>query len=275
MKNSDFDYSYHHSVWHEDTAESRKFDIANAKGEFDLHNIYPKSKDGKVLEVGCGLGRVLLMLKDKGYSDLTGIDIDKSQIDIAKKDGLNVHLSDAVEFLKGSGNLYDVVYCFDILEHIEKERQLDFLRLLNTHLSADGFMVIRVPNASAPLGLYYRHIDYTHVIAFTDYSLKFLLYNAAFRFTALRPQNKERESIRRLKMPWANLYRYEMGLGNDFILTLNIMAICFKEEEPFRRYLAETPIIRNDYTFGYTYRKKKIKSAIKKFFKSLFQRKNT
>ncbi|MDR1958192.1 MAG: hypothetical protein LBQ54_03980 [Planctomycetaceae bacterium] len=35
------------------------------------HNVFPPSKDAAVLEIGCGMGRLLAMLKDEGYSDLT------------------------------------------------------------------------------------------------------------------------------------------------------------------------------------------------------------
>ncbi|MCL2877456.1 MAG: class I SAM-dependent methyltransferase [Acidobacteria bacterium] len=72
----------------------------SAQNLFRLHNLFPRHIDARVLEIGCGMGRCLAMLKENGYSDLTGIDRDFSQIQIAKNEqGLKILMVDAIDFL--------------------------------------------------------------------------------------------------------------------------------------------------------------------------------
>ena len=105
MDNSKFNYSYQYGNWHSDTAESMQHDIDLARRLFSDHCIFPKHKDSNVLEIGCGMGRFMLMLRDEGYNNLIGVDIDKTQINIAKKSNLNVSLLDGIEYLKNTHKL--------------------------------------------------------------------------------------------------------------------------------------------------------------------------
>ncbi|MDR2906255.1 MAG: class I SAM-dependent methyltransferase [Helicobacteraceae bacterium] len=246
MKNNNFDYSRHYGNWHSDTPESKRRDIETAKSLFDAHAIYPAQKEARILEIGCGMGRFMLMLRDAGYANLTGIDIDKSQIEIAQKENLNVVLADAAEFLANNTEKYDAIYAFDLLEHIEKERQLPFLKAIFAAASDDGFAVFAVPNALAPLAAFYRYIDFTHTVSYTPITMRFLLNNAGFHHIVVRAQHQETEEVQKLKLPWMRLYRTEFGL-NDVILTPNIIAVAFKNDAQLANYLAITPIISNDY----------------------------
>lgn len=78
MNNGDINYSYYYENWHSDTDESRNNDVALAIALFDTHAIYPRNTFDRVLEIGCGMGRFLLMLQEKGYTNLVGVDIDKT-----------------------------------------------------------------------------------------------------------------------------------------------------------------------------------------------------
>ncbi|MDR1495005.1 MAG: class I SAM-dependent methyltransferase [Rickettsiales bacterium] len=247
MKNSDFNYSYYYSNWHSDTLESRQNDINCAKCLFDLHTLYPLEKSDRVLEIGCGMGRYMLMLREAGYENLTGVDIDISQINVAKKENLSVHMADATEFLVKSSEKYSVIYAFDILEHIDKEKQLSMLKAMFGATTGDGFVAFSVPNGLAPLASFYRYADFTHTVSYTDITMRFLLHNAGFHHTAVRPQHQESEEVQRLKLPWAQLYRNEFGL-EDFILTPNLIVAAFKTQNALDRYLANVPVIRNDYS---------------------------
>lgn len=253
MNNKDFDYSHQYENWHKDTQESKARDMAWGKAIFDTHGIYPKRADDKVLEIGCGMGRYLLMLKSVGFSNLTGVEIDRALYRIAKKENLNVHLSDALSFFpifrKKSKRRYRVIYAFDVLEHIAKHKQLSLLKKMYKHLADDGFIVIQVPNALSPTALYFRYTDFTHVVSYTKETLEFLLHNAGFHFAKVRPQHQETAEIQQLKLPWARLYRQEYCLTNpdDYILTPNIIVIACKNQQVLEEYLSQAPHILNDY----------------------------
>ena len=76
----------------------------------------------RVLEVGCGIGAVASHLPEKYQWDVTGIDLDPEQIEIAKKDNVeNEHLeffeADVTELPFRDGE-FDSVLSFDVLHHI-------------------------------------------------------------------------------------------------------------------------------------------------------------
>ncbi len=76
----------------------------------------------KALEVGCGIGVVSSYLANKYKWDLTGIDLDSEQVEIAKKDNIeNEYLgffeADVTE-LPFTNSEFDMVLSFDVLHHI-------------------------------------------------------------------------------------------------------------------------------------------------------------
>ena len=42
---------------------------------------YLNNKDARILEAGCGLGRVVKFLHDKGYSNVAGLELSKDSVD--------------------------------------------------------------------------------------------------------------------------------------------------------------------------------------------------
>ncbi len=246
MDNSEFDYSLHYLNWHPDTKESLDKDVKYAEKLFSDHGIFPAKKDARILELGCGMGRFLLMLQHVGYSILTGVDIDKTLVGIAKRTGLDIRLSDVVEWLENNEDKFDMIYFFDLLEHIDNERQLHFLRLVNAHLFDDGMVALMVPNALAPCAMYQRYIDFTHRVSYTETSLRFILANAGFNYVDVRHQYRERGRVRKLKIPHAELLEREFGLEN-IILTPNLFAVGFKKETAYEQYNKNAPIITNPY----------------------------
>jgi 2-polyprenyl-3-methyl-5-hydroxy-6-metoxy-1,4-benzoquinol methylase len=193
------------------------------------------------------------MLDQNGYKNTLGIDIDYSQITTAKKYGCNVLQKDVYSFLKNDKTIYDNIYCFDLLEHLEKSIQVDFLKEIYKHLDKNGFAVLQIPNAIAPLANYFRYIDFTHNISYTDVSINFLCKNAGFKYILTRPQHQESPHILYLKKPWANLFEQEFGIS-DMILTPNLVTILFKNEETYKEYLKKVKPIHNNYTKKFKYK---------------------
>ena len=149
----------------------------------------PKNKDAKIIDLGCGNGSFLLWLKEKGYSNIEGIDISKEQVEDAKKLGLeNVYLADALEFLKNKSECYDLMVARDLLEHLNKEEVLDFLELIFKSVKIGGHLIIQTSNAESPFCGKYRYGDFTHELSFTVNSLKQISYATGFNEIIFRPQ---------------------------------------------------------------------------------------
>jgi len=88
----------------------------------DIYDLIAVLANGKVLDVGCGLGHLVAILK----VPVLGIDISKVAIEEAKR--RHPHRNFAVEDIERSGRLEEGVYdfvCFtQVLEHIKKDREL-------------------------------------------------------------------------------------------------------------------------------------------------------
>lgn len=239
-------YWYQYQNWHKNSEESLNYDIAQNIILLNEHNIYPPEKNSNVLELGCANGHFMQTLKVKGYSLIKGVDISCELVKEAQSLNLDVTLDDALNFLKISNQKYDVIYCLDLLEHIEKDKQIELLSLINNSLTYQGFLVLKVPNALSPLESYFRYNDFTHQLSYTKDSLSFLLLNAGFEDFVFRAQHLEDEHLRLAKHNYAFMLYKQFGLTKQ-ILTPNIIAIVFKNSENKRIYQNQTQDILNDY----------------------------
>ncbi|MDD9954357.1 MAG: class I SAM-dependent methyltransferase [Candidatus Woesearchaeota archaeon] len=82
-------------------------------------------KKGRVLEIGCGSGRILATIKQHNPElELVGIDLDEEQIALAKQhnEGIDFHAGDG-EQLPFADESFDYVVFFDFIEHIEHPEQ--------------------------------------------------------------------------------------------------------------------------------------------------------
>ncbi|QGN07708.1 class I SAM-dependent methyltransferase [Halorhabdus sp. CBA1104] len=89
---------------------------------------YYAPEDAGVLEVGCGSGRHLDALREAGYRDLAGIDINEESFEVMAKE--YPRLADTGTFLSGAmedhlpefpDDAYDVVYSVETLQHVHPD----------------------------------------------------------------------------------------------------------------------------------------------------------
>lgn len=138
-------------------------------------------KDAKILDIGCGMGHFLYFLKSQGYSNFFGIDISEQQVRFVKENITgNVAVADVFDFLKENG-LFHVIVANDVIEHIPKERLLEFLHLVFDSLEMEAALFIKTDNMSNPFGLRGRYMDITHETGFTEHSLFEVLNAAGFQ----------------------------------------------------------------------------------------------
>ncbi|HLC48297.1 MAG TPA: methyltransferase domain-containing protein [Candidatus Norongarragalinales archaeon] len=90
---------------------------------------FEAKKGSRILEVGCGNGKHLSSLLDKGF-EVHGVDVSPSAIKLAKErvnlssEGAKLFVGDATA-LQFNANFFDVVFLFHILGHLsKKEREM-------------------------------------------------------------------------------------------------------------------------------------------------------
>jgi 2-polyprenyl-3-methyl-5-hydroxy-6-metoxy-1,4-benzoquinol methylase len=100
----------------------------------------------KVLDVGCGTGRLGETLKARQAAEVVGIEYDERAADSARRRLDRVVVSD-VEALAADGfpaDTFDVVVCGDVLEHLREPGQ--FLRRVRDWLQPEGQLIASIPN---------------------------------------------------------------------------------------------------------------------------------
>ena len=101
-------------------------------------------KDGdRVLDLGCGNGRLLLVLREKKI-DYIGVDISEKLIKIAKKNfpDKKFQLVSPLNF-PFPENYFDKVFCIRVLPHIpSQELRLSFLKKIFKILKPQGILIL-------------------------------------------------------------------------------------------------------------------------------------
>lgn len=171
----------------------------NGVRDFDCNfgDFLPADKMAPIIDIGCGTGHFLYYLKKKGYTDFLGIDISAGQVEFCRNNITpNVELADAFGFLTDKINVYSVISANDVIEHIPKEKNILFLKLIYQALMPDGILLLKLPNMSNPFALDSRYRDFTHECGFTEKSIYQILYAAGFRDIKVYPSKFYEKSIK-------------------------------------------------------------------------------
>ena len=115
-----------------------------------------RSTEGSILDVGCGMGDLLLHFPDR---ECLGMDISADYLKIAKERGLRVVQAEA-EHLPTPNETFDVVVGTDILEHV-----FDMNKVASEMVRVSrNLIIVRVPNmepvswSSEPYGFVHTRI---------------------------------------------------------------------------------------------------------------------
>lgn len=109
--------------------------------------------EASVLDVGCGTGRLLSLLRNRGFQHALGIDQSPAAAQIARtKYGVDVIQGSIFDY---AGEGFDCITVCHVLEHIVD--LANFLQRLRTLLNKDGLLYLEVPDAHQ----FHRFVDPT------------------------------------------------------------------------------------------------------------------
>lgn len=132
--------------------------INRAYSEWEIHTAIrslPSLNGLKVLDLGCGVGRVTVPLAQQG-AWVTAFDVSSEMLDACRKNAEAFDVADQITFEKGSANAlqfsdqtFDVVVCLGLLEHLPPSVRRTTLEQVIRVVQRPGWVAIVVNNAES------------------------------------------------------------------------------------------------------------------------------
>jgi O-antigen chain-terminating methyltransferase len=134
-----------------------------------------------VLDVGCGRGELLALLRDAGVA-ARGVDADADMVAFARGEGLEVEHADLLAHLDAQpdGGL-GAVFAGQVVEHLPPPALLRFLETAHAKLRDGGVLIAETINPLSPLALRNYFADLTHAQPLVPETLAQLVRHAGFR----------------------------------------------------------------------------------------------
>lgn len=147
---------------------------------------FPDPKSGPVLDLGCGDGTFLTLLRDAGV-EARGVDQSAGAVERARAAGLDVREGDLVAALEAcpDGSLGGVV-SMQVVEHLSLPLVIHLLRVAKRKLRPGGVFLAETVNVASLLTFARSWtIDPTHRQALHPLTLRFLVDEAGFSASEL------------------------------------------------------------------------------------------
>ena len=147
-----------------------------------------------VLDVGCGRGELLGLLRDAGV-EARGIDADADMVAFARGEGLDVEQADALAYLDALPDAsLGGIFAGQVVEHLPPAVLFRFLELAAQKLRPGGPLIAETINPLSPLALRSYFADLTHAQPLVPETLKLLASQAGFRAIETRFLNAPRHA---------------------------------------------------------------------------------
>ena len=136
---------------------------------------------GDIVDLGCGRGEWLELLRENGYSSV-GVDTNDVAVALCLERGLTAVKSDCLSYLRGlPSESISAVTSFHLVEHMPIEQQLELIEQSFRVLKPGGLLIIETPNpTNVTVGAAAFYMDPTHHRPVHPTALAFMLRDAGF-----------------------------------------------------------------------------------------------
>jgi len=134
-----------------------------------------------VLDIGCGRGEFLSLLKENGIG-AKGIDINDDMVQHCKKSGLDVQKAEALSYLQSlDDKLLDGVFSGQLVEHLQPEQLISLVKLSYDKMKFGTYFIAETINPLC-LSVFAAsfYMDLSHVKPVHPETIKFLLESVGF-----------------------------------------------------------------------------------------------
>ena len=155
-----------------------------------------------VLDVGCGRGEFLDLLREQGIS-ATGVDINHDMVELCRARGLEVVQGDALAHLEQlDDGALGGLFAAQVVEHLEPSRLLAFIDAAHRKLRPGAPLALETINVASWSAFFRSYVrDITHVRPVHPETLQFLVGTAGFRNAQIvyRSPYPEEERLRQVE----------------------------------------------------------------------------
>jgi SAM-dependent methyltransferase len=145
-----------------------------------------------VLDVGCGRGELLQLLREAGI-EARGVDANADMVAYARGEGLDVAQADLFDALAEARDLGAVV-ALQVVEHLPPGGVTRFLELARAALRRGGVLIAETINPATPAALRHYFADLTHAQPLVPETLELLVRQAGFAETDIVYLNQQEPS---------------------------------------------------------------------------------
>lgn len=104
-----------------------------------------------ILMPGIGYGRNAKVFIDNGI-DVTGIEISKTAIELARENGLNINIfHGSVTDMPFDDKFYDGIFCYALIHLLNKRERDKFIKDCYDQLKPNGYMIFTTISKEAPM----------------------------------------------------------------------------------------------------------------------------
>lgn len=163
MKNKEFDESYMKwKKWGDPLSQDHFGHIATYQPDCykKILHIAGATKSSRILEIGFGDGVFLNCCRNQTLS-IVSIEINEQLVQSGLENNYDVYTGDHLQEFEASS--FDFIFAFYVIEHIDPDETVNFLRDCNRALNKDGVVVFRFPNGDSPFSLPNFNADVTHL----------------------------------------------------------------------------------------------------------------
>jgi 2-polyprenyl-3-methyl-5-hydroxy-6-metoxy-1,4-benzoquinol methylase len=136
---------------------------------------------GNVLDIGCGRGEFLALMRDQGIA-AAGIDLSQESVAQCRRNALNAEVADLFPYLAAqSEQEFDGIFSSQVVEHLDPRRLPEMIRLCAATLRRGGLLAIETPNPEC-LAIFATHfyLDPTHTRPIPHPLMAFYMEEAGF-----------------------------------------------------------------------------------------------